>query len=433
MLKRCCILVLIAFLFGCSNKDQCESDIDLTKVDIKLEFEDLTHEIHQIQSREELKAFFGNYPLIRDDFFEFSGRPTEAQVLRDIHKLVQTPDVKAVFNAKNQKEFESLLERNRGIREMLTYDYLSLNKGKSVSDVYELISNSRVDDLTTPEAANLEPLRSYFASNRKEQEYFYTIFAYRTDEQLLEDNYKLLQNPFVDTLYQEVINLVNVGKISYELDQAYSRVKKFYPEFKAPKVQTVYSGFGKDIYFSDTLLILGLDYYLGEQASYRPNVYDYLRVRLTPDHLVPQLLQFTSLKFNETNQGKRTILEEMIYYGKAMEFTKQMLPCVSDSLIIGYSRQELADATVSEGVIWSHFIDNKLLYDDDPSKITRYIDERPNVLEIDKRCPGRIGQWLGWQIVKAYREETGVDFIELMNETDAQKILTRSKYRPRFR
>ena len=432
MFKRYYLLILLICLLGCSDKDPCTSNVDLSDVDIDLEFQDLTHEIHQIESREALSAFFRKYPVVRDDFFEFSGRPTETQVLADISKLVQTPQVKAIFNAKSLQEFEGLLERNRELRELLTYDYLSANKGKSLSDVYEIISNSSIPNLNT-EAASLEPLRSYLASNPRELDYFYTIFAYRTDEQLLEDNFKLLQNPFVDTLYQEVIDLISAGKISYELDQAYSRVKKYYPEFNPPKVQAIYSGFGKDIYFSDSLLVLGLDYYLGEGASYRPNVYDYLRVRLTPDHLVPQLMQFTSLKFNETTQGKRTILEEMIYYGKAMEFTRQMLPCVHDSLIIGYTRQELADATVSEGVIWSHFIDNKLLYDDTPSKITRYIDERPNVLEIDKRCPGRIGQWLGWQIVKAYREETGVGFVELMKETDAQKILTRSKYKPRFR
>ena len=172
---------------------------------------------------------------------------------------------------------------------------------------------------------------------------------------------------------------------------------------------------------------------MGEEASFRPNVYEYVRTRLTPEHLVPQLVQFTSLKFNKTDNKKRSLLEEMIYYGKALEFTKQMLPCVPDNIIMGYTAQQMADSEVSEAVIWSHFVENKLFYSQDPLNITKYVDERPAIPEIDKVCPGRIGQWLGWQIVKAYREETGADFVELMNETDAQKILTRSKYRPRPR
>ena len=433
MLKKYFLLFFLPAVAGCTDKNPCDSNVDLSDVPLTFEFEDLTHELHQVNSREALKAFFKKHPIIRDDFFEFGGRPTENRVLADIAGLVRTPRVKALFEVRSAEEFESMLEKERSLRELLTHNYLKLNKRRSLSDVYQLISNSQVEDLIADEASAPKLLKAYLAANPKEQDFFYSIFAYRTDEQLLEDNYELLQNPFVDTLYQEIVNLIDIGQQSHELYLAYQRVKKLYPEFNVPKVQAVYSGFGKDLYISDSLLILGLDYYLGAAASYRPNVYDYFSIRLTPNHLVPQLLQITSLKFNKTGRGKKTILEEMIYYGKAMEFTRQMLPCVNDSLIIGYSHQQLANATVSEGVIWSHFIEKKLLYDDSPANITKYINERPNVPEIDLRCPGRIGQWLGWQIVRAYRAKTGVDFVELMKETDAQKILTQSKYRPRFR
>ncbi len=433
MLKRYFILVLLLTSLACASDDSCSSDIDLSGVDLDLDFENLTHEISEIQSLEALNDFFEANPIIRDEFFEFGGRPTEEQVLSDLSKLIQTPEINAVLTAKPFATFDKLLEKNRDLREFLTYDYLAINKGKSLRNLYDMLSKSQVTMLTGTETTSTEPLRNYLEAKPSERDYFYTLFAYRTNDQLLKDNYELLQNDFVDTLYQETMNLIDAGMVSYELDRAYKRVKKAYPDFVPPKVQAVYSGFGKDIYLTDSLLIIGLDYYLGENASFRPNVYDYLRVRLTPDHLVPQLLQFTSLKFNDTKKGKRTILEDMIYYGKAMEFTSEMLPCVADSIIIGYTNKQIADATVSEGVIWSHFLERKLLYSDVPSNITKYIDERPNIPEIDKNCPGRIGQWLGWQIVKAYREETGASIQDLMKETDAQKVLTRSKYRPRSR
>lgn len=433
MLKRYCILIFLLSFLACSNDESCDGDQDYTNAKLELDFEDLTHQIKSINDTAELTRFFETHPIVKDEFFEFGGRPTKQQVLNDISRLVQSPKVKSLFQAKSLKEFEGILEKDRGLREFLTYDYLSTNKGKSVTDVYELFTQSSITQLSSLEAASFKPLESYLDSNPKEEEYFYTTFAYRSDEDLLTDNLKLLKNDFVDTLYQETINLINTGRLAYDLDRAYKKVRGHYPDFTPPKVQAVYSGFGKDIHFSDSLLVIGLDYYLGEKASFRPNVYEYIRVRLTPEHLVPQLLQFTSLKFNETNKGKRNILEEMIYYGKAMEFISEMLPCIADSTIMGYSSQQFANASVSEAVIWSHFLENELLYNDNPSSITKYIDERPAVPEIDKRCPGRIGQWLGWQIVKAYRKETEVDFIELMNETDAQKILTQSKYRPRLR
>lgn len=433
MLKRYFILVLLITSLACSSDDSCSGDIDLSDVDLDLSFENLTHEINEVQSLEALNDFFEANPIIRDEFFEYGGRPSEEQVLKDLSKLIQTPEIKSVLTARPFSSFDQLLEKNRDLREFLTYDYLRVNRGKNLKSLYDMLSTSQVTTLTGTEMTSIDPLRNYLQANPAERDYYYGLFEYRTDDQLLQANYELLQNKSVDTLYQETMNLIDAGLVSYELDMAYKRVKKAYPDFNPPKVQAVYSGFGKDIYLTDSLLIIGLDYYLGEQASFRPNVYDYLRVRLTPDHLVPQLIQFTSLKFNDTKKGKRTILEDMIYYGKAMEFTSEMLPCVADSIIMGYTNKQIADATVSEGVIWSHFLERKLLYSDVPSDITKYIDERPNIPEIDKNCPGRVGQWLGWQIVKAYREETGASIQDLMKETDAQRVLTRSKYRPRSR
>ena len=433
MLKRYCFLVLFLGLLSCGDDTSCNSNVDLSDIEIALEFDNLTHEIHGIKTKAALNDFLAANPIIRDEFFEFGGRPSEQKVLNDIAQLVQADDIKSLFNIKSFAQFEEILDKERELREFVAYEYLETNKGKRLKDIYDIFSASSITRITGTESTSLEPLKTYLESNPVEKDYFYTLFAFRSDEQLLQDNFDLLQNPFVDTLYQETINLIDAGLVSYELDRAYARLQKHYPEFESPKVKAVYSGFGADIYFSDTLIVLGMDYYLGENASYRPTVYDYIRIRLTPDHLVPQLLQFTSLKFNKNIEGKRNVLEEMISYGKALEFSKEMLPCVPDSLIMGYTNQQLANATVSEGVIWSHFVENKLLYSDSPSNIKKYVDERPFVPEIDKICPGRIGQWVGWQIVRAYREETGVDFVDLMNETDAQKILTQSKYRPRYR
>ncbi|MDP5120498.1 MAG: gliding motility protein, partial [Spirosomaceae bacterium] len=60
----------------------------------------------------------------------------------------------------------------------------------------------------------------------------------------------------------------------------------------------------------------------------------------------------------------------------------------------------------------------------------RYIGERPGVPEIGPACPGRIGQWLGWRIVQAYREENpNSSLADLMKITNAQEILKGSKYR----
>ena len=322
------IFLLLIVLASCQKKG-CENLIDIADSDMVVEFEDLTHEIHNLKNEAELSSFLKANPVIRDQFFYAADFKTEEAMLK-------------------------------GISEMLN-------------------------------------------------------------------------NAYLDTLYREIHEIFDVYALEAELSNAFKRMNHFYPDFKAPKVKLAYSGFGKDVFLSDTLLVIGLDYYLGEQASFRPNEFEYVKARLTPDHLVPQIVQFMSNKFNETNLDDRSILDEMVFYGKSLQFTKTMLPCTPDSLIMGYTAKQLADSEVSEGFLWAYFVDNSLLFNKKPLNIAKFIDERPGIPEIDRACPGRIGQWLGWRIVNQYVQESGEDFKTLMTRKDAGQLLTQSRYKPRNR
>lgn len=428
MLKKNSLLVLILILWACGGGDKCEQYLDNPSAPVSIDFTDRTHEIHEIASQDEMETYFAANPIIRDYFFEYGDLPSEASFHSQVLRFVTTPKVQDIFGAPDVATLEELLEKNRDIRDLLAIPYLSAKPGRSLYDLHDLLKSSTITSLNS-----LERIGLYLDKYPEEREMMALAFNFITKEELDEENFETLKNPYVDTLYQEVFQLIDGGQLRFDLDRAYARVKEHFSFFNAPKIEMIYSGFGRDIFISDSLLVIGIDYYLGEEASFRPNVYDYLKARLTPEHLVPQIMQFTSLQFNSTKEDKRSLLEEMIYYGKALEFASEMLPCTAPHLIMGFTPQQMANAELSEAIIWNYFLDNKLIYSENPNNVSRYISERPSVPEIDKICPGRIGQWVGWQIVKKYREESDMSFEELMKETNAQKILTQSKYKPRLR
>ena len=101
-------------------------------------------------------------------------------------------------------------------------------------------------------------------------------------------------------------------------------------------------------------------------------------------------------------------------------------------MLLGYSAKELASLKTNEPRVWGHFLEKDLLYATTPFLVQKYVAERPNVPEIDRTCPGRVGQWVGLQIVRKYvAEHPDVTLARLMNETNAQRILNDSHYRPR--
>jgi hypothetical protein len=108
-----------------------------------------------------------------------------------------------------------------------------------------------------------------------------------------------------------------------------------------------------------------------------------------------------------------------------------MMPCTPDSLIIWYDGEELANVEENRKLLWYHFLENELLFETNHIVKQKYMDERPNVFEIGSQCPGRIGAWIGWDIVKAYHQRhEEVSLQELMAKPDAREILDGAKYNP---
>jgi hypothetical protein len=143
------------------------------------------------------------------------------------------------------------------------------------------------------------------------------------------------------------------------------------------------------------------------------------------------LLNGIDSRFNKINPADKTALADMIAYGKAYYFTKQMLPCTPDSILIGYTRQEMKGSREFENLIWSRFVEDQVIYSTSHLIKQKYIAERPKTVEVGEECPGRIGTWVGWQIVKKYMDtHPDVKLPELMNKQNAPQLFKESGYRP---
>lgn len=264
---------------------------------------------------------------------------------------------------------------------------------------------------------------------------FFHVEQYPHDSILINTLFQLINDPHIDTLYREVeAAFGDFSLLKQEFIQAFQYIKYYYPEFEAPEIQTVITGFGRDLFISDSVIIIGLDYYIGENATYRPlNIPNYILRRYEKEYIVPSCMLLMSAKYNKINMEDRTMLADMIFYGKAYYFASKVLPGVQDSILIGYTSTELADVNAHQQIVWAHFVQNQLLYETSHFVKKKYMEERPKTLEIGNKAPGRIGVWLGWEIVKQYmKENPQITLAELMKIEDAQKIFTQSKYKPRL-
>jgi len=256
---------------------------------------------------------------------------------------------------------------------------------------------------------------------------------YPSDSILAYELFKFIKNPYVDTLYQETEAYYDeFSDLKKEFEQAFSYLKHYYPEFTAPKIKTMVTGFGSsEMYVGEDQIIIGLEFYLGDKAKYRPpGIPQYILTRYDKPYIVPAVMLLYADRFLKETKSDNTMLADMVYYGKKYYFAKQMLPCANDSLLVWYSGVQLADVEQNRDAIWFHFLDNQLLYETNHFLKQKYMDERPKVMEIGEKCPGRIGSWVGLDIVRAYMvNNPEISLQELMANPNAKDILTKSKYK----
>ena len=313
--------------------------------------------------------------------------------------------------------------------------------GKSKNQTCELDSDILKADL------NLEIIRGEdeFFNAKTQQDFLFLLekhpeFAeiylqeelYGAPDSLAAELLVIHQDSSMRELYDSVkVEYPDITELKKDLENAFKYIKHYFPNFKVPKVYTFVSGFNSDLVVTEELIVIGLDYFLPATHTFQPDLARYMADRYERPYIVPMIVTAISSRYNEINPQDNTLLAEMIYYGKAYHFTKAILPCTSDQYIIGYTPKEISDCFANEELIWAHFVENELLYETNPFEIRKYIGEAPFTDAISTNAPGRLGRWLGWNIVDDYQFNQSVDMPTLMANKDAEQIFRQSGYRPR--
>lgn len=247
--------------------------------------------------------------------------------------------------------------------------------------------------------------------------------------------YAKLNDPIFKELNVEVSKqFSDNSKIEDDLEMLVSRIKHYFPEEKTPRVITLVNEvlIDKKAFYTNDLILISLDTYLGKNHKFYEPFAEYQKANLEPHQILPDLVTNFAFRKIMPSQDK-TLISEMIYYGKLHYLKDLLLPETPNYQKIGYTAIQEKFCIENEFQMWSYLVDEKLLYDNNIKNYQRFIEDGPFTkfyLEIDRESPGRIGQWLGWQIVKSYMENNDVSLDQLL-KTEPTVIFNKSKYKPK--
>ena len=228
-------------------------------------------------------------------------------------------------------------------------------------------------------------------------------------------------------------NFVNFNEIEEKVNNSLKFYKYYYPKGEIPKIYSFISGFNQSVIIGPDFIGVGLDKYLGKNSHFydRMKTANYIRYKANKNFIPADLMRALAYYKYDYPDETVNLLNKIIYEGKIQYFVDKMLPYDNDTLKIAYKPEQIEWCKNNEENVWTWFVENRKLMSTDFMEIKKYCDEAPFTSDFSKESPGRIGVWIGWQIVRSYMEHNkDITLPELMAEDDFQKIMNMSKYNP---
>lgn len=272
---------------------------------------------------------------------------------------------------------------------------------------------------------------------------FYSEFILNNPRNLPDSimHYRMMRfalDPTMRQFYEAESALYGGDKFNPYMDEildAFAHYSYYFPEEPIPTLFLFQSGFNYKIVPNDTLLGIGLEWYIGSDndliKKLSPQAFpQYEKDKMKPDYLVVDAVKgFLKVKYQSYEQMDN-LLSVMVFYGKIMYITDALLHAKPDAVKMNYTEQEWAWAEQNEKQIWTYLAENNLLFTNNLKEISQWVNDGPFTTGLPQESPSRIGIYIGWQMVSQYmRKHPDTRLNELLKLEDYNRIL--SAYKPR--
>lgn len=239
----------------------------------------------------------------------------------------------------------------------------------------------------------------------------------------------------MDTIKSRLDNKIPEAEKS--LSASYKILKKEFPNKKTTKLYSFFiSPNGANpspaFSYSDSIIGINLFNYLGKDFVFYKGLfegYNYMIEWNQPGYITRNVILVEYSLLNTNTSIYNEVIYNMIEEGKKMYFLDKVCENMPDETKIGYSKKQLEWCRENEYNIWTFFIENKLLYSIDVMDVKRYTEEGPTTPGMSGESPGKVGAFIGWQIVRKFMDKKNITLQEMMLYSP-KEIFKLANYKP---
>jgi hypothetical protein len=234
-------------------------------------------------------------------------------------------------------------------------------------------------------------------------------------------------------IYQATTKIQAFKKATPEIAEAFKRFHYYFPSYTLPKELIYFIGpletYGNVV--TKQGLAIGLQLYMGANSSWYYSeqintIYPtYISRQFAPEYIVVNSVQNLLNDYDPIALNGKQLIEQMIEIGKRQYILSQCLPNASDTLLLGYTYNQLKAIKENKGDIWTFLSNQNRLFSVDPNLTSAILREAPYNDYFGEDIPGNVGKYIGYRIVQSWmshqKGKSKTDFNQLL-KTPAKTI-----------
>jgi len=229
-----------------------------------------------------------------------------------------------------------------------------------------------------------------------------------------------LADPYIKRVEERISDqFKDLSRYRNEIYSGFQHLKFHLPKAKIPEsVVFMNSFFASNAFSTERQIGIGLERYLGKETDVilelpGDSFYQWMKDGLDERYLSRDALcSWIMTHIVEDVSGN--LAEQMIRWGKVIYLAEAAFPEKEKSILLRYSEEGMKWALDQEREIWNYLVREKLLFKIDERFKINMLNEAPFTVGLPEKGPDRLGQFIGWRMVRKYMEIKRVSVEELI-------------------
>jgi hypothetical protein len=191
-------------------------------------------------------------------------------------------------------------------------------------------------------------------------------------------------------------------------------------EVPLPKqIYYINSLFVSNVYCSNREIGIGLERYLGPKEAVIEELpsqefFQWMKDGMLKEY-IPRDVLSEWISTNIVEEVNGTFAQKMIRWGKIIYLTEAAFPKMDKNILMRYTKKRYDWAEHNEPSVWKYLVDQNLLFSKNERDHANFLHEGPFTVGLPENSPDRLGQFLGWKIVRDFmKKNESISFNQLV-------------------